>query len=100
MGEFKEKMKKLNQILASVQTKLEKSNENGDKFNSLTTKISGIKQDIDLLTKISSSNEEEVKNITNILASLNITTNAVVETSTSKSKKTQDSSHWVPLNSD
>ena len=98
--DFEERMKKLNQILTSVQTKLEKSNGNGDKFSSLNTKISGIKQDIELLTKISSSNEEEVKNITNILASLNITTNAAVDTSTSNSKKTQDSSQWVPLNSD
>ena len=97
---FSEKMKKLNQILTNVQSNLEKSSGNGDKLSHLNNKISGIKQDIELLTKISSSNEEEVKNITNILASLNITTSDHVDHSTTKSKKTQDSSQWVPLNSD
>ena len=65
---------KLKQVLSSIQSKIdgvsktEAQKEEG-KIRNLLLSVSGIKQDIELLSNISRSNEESINNITNILAS-------------------------------
>lgn len=89
---------KLKQVLSSIQSKVdgvsktEVQKEEG-KIRNLILSVSGIKQDIELLSNISRSNEESINNITNILASFNITTSL----NTSKPNKSQVSSQWEPL---
>lgn len=93
-----ESVMKLKQVLSSIQSKIdgvsktEVQKEEG-KIRNLLLSVSGIKQDIELLSNISRSNEESINNITNILASFNITTSP----NTSKPNKSQVSSQWEPL---
>jgi len=60
--------------------------------------INRIKEDIDLLTKISSTNEKSIKEITDILATLNITTPAISDTKLNNKTSEDSSQQWKPLN--
>ena len=69
-----ESVSNLSDILSSFRDKMDTMGKEESEIKNLEMKLSSIKQDIELLTKISKGNEDEINNITNILASLNITT--------------------------
>ena len=69
-----ESVSNLSDILSSFRDKIDTMGKEESEIKNLEMKLSSIKQDIELLTKISKGNEDEINNITNILASLNITT--------------------------
>ena len=69
-----ESVSNLSDILSSFRDKMATMGKEESEIKNLEMKLSSIKQDIELLTKISKGNEDEINNITNILASLNITT--------------------------
>jgi len=87
---------KVQKILSFLQNKVEDV-QKGSSSNAV--QINRIKEDIDLLTKISSTNEKSIKEITDILATLNITTPAISDTKSNKNSTSEDSSQeWKPLN--
>ena len=55
-----------------------------------------IKMDLDLLTKISKTNEESIKDVANIVDNLNIPSSPKTKT---KDSKELDSSQWKPMDS-
>jgi len=87
---------KFKKILSLLQNKVEDV-QKGSSSNAV--QINRIKEDIDLLTKISSTNEKSIKEITDILATLNITTPAISDKKSNKNSTSEDSSQeWKPLN--
>jgi len=66
---------KLNNILISFHDKIDKiSKDKGNiKIKNLEIKLNSIKKEVEILTELSKGNEDEINNITNILATLNIT---------------------------
>ena len=91
-------MSKISKVITNIQTNFNEIQRDTQLLSSENSKIEGkvtrIKQDIELLTKISKTNEESITSITDILATLNITTSA----GQIKINASDDSSQWLPLN--
>ena len=64
---------KLNNILNSFHDKIDKIAKDERDIKNLEMKLSSIKKEVEILTELSKGNEEEINNITDILATLNIT---------------------------
>ena len=64
---------KLNNILISFHDKIDKIAKGNMKIKNLEIKLNSIKKEVEILTELSKGNEDEINNITNILATLNIT---------------------------
>ena len=94
-SEILENSEKVNKILGILQNKVEEG-QKGSSSNAV--QINRIKEDIDLLTKISSTNEKSIKEITDILATLNITTPAISDTKLNNKTSEDSSQEWKPLN--
>ena len=79
-----ERLKKLGLTLEDSQGRLVALNTsiNQDRhgLNSQAVKLSEVRQDLELLTNISRNNEDSIKQITDILTSLNITQSSLVQT--------------------
>ena len=64
---------KLTSILNTFHEKIDKIAKDEKDIKNLEMKLNSIKKEVVMLTELSKGNEDEINNITNILASLNIT---------------------------
>ena len=64
---------KLTSILNTFHDKIDKIAKDEKDIKNLEMKLSSIKKEVEILTELSKGNEEEINNITDILATLNIT---------------------------
>ena len=78
---------KLNNILNSFHEKIDKIAKDGRDIKNLEMKLSSIKKEVEILTELSKGNEEEINNITDILATLNITSHHNNKNSTPKTSQ-------------
>ena len=68
-----ESLSKLNNTLNTFHDRIDKIAKEEKDIKNLEMKLSSIKKEVEMLTDLSKGNEDEINNITNILASLNIT---------------------------
>jgi len=82
--------------LANIETSMRHLDEKLQNISDAEkSELGQVKEDLDLLTKISNTNEESIKDIASIVDTLNI---SKVEKIHEKKKSDLDSSQWIPLN--
>ena len=80
---------KLNNILISFNDKIDEIAKDKNLKN-LEIKLNSIKKEVEILTELSKGNEDEINNITNILATLNITSPHNIKNSNNTPKTSQE----------
>ena len=84
---------KLNNILISFHDKIGKMAKDKEDINNLGMKLNSIKKEVEILTELSKGNEDEINNITNILATLNITSPQNINNGTPKTSQEYEPFH-------
>ena len=84
-----ERLAKVNKAVSNIEQKVSSLNSSENR------EMKQIKMDLDLLSKISKTNEESIKDVANIVDNLNIPSSPT----TTKDSKELDSSQWKPMDS-